>query len=298
MKNLYGILAFAFTALLPHSCQTTPPPIKPPVVAPMGPAAAAVPPAVTAADKPADSVLSKISAAAGVIGSLNAGQPPSPATQGVQGEAAGIQQLAGPPTAEDKAAADERERTVRAGNLAKINLLYQQEHDANVGLRVAADEARAARDKAISDAKAEAETNRKSFQTEIDRITREANERVNSAAVKAKAEADAKLNFWLQIGSFGLGILCLVLAAAATQFAVYAPFLGPNIIRLLAAAGGTLIVIGLLIRAVDRFVDQHPYIFWASLLTVVLAIVGALLLAWSNHHHLPKVATVPPAPAG
>lgn len=262
-----------------------PAPIAAPVVAPAGPATVAVAPAVAEAGKAQAAINSKISAAAGVILDLNATQAAGPATAGIEGEASGIKQLAGEPTAEDQAAALKRKATDLAGDLAKITGQYQHEHDANVSLRTRAELAEKTRDDAIAAAKLEQESQRVKFQAEIDRITAAANARVASAALEAKAEQDAKINFWLQIGSFGLGVVFCIGAVAAGQFAVAAPFLGPNIIRCLWAIGGGLIALGLLIRSVDRFIDAHPYLFYGLLIGMAVALVAAAILAWSNHHH-------------
>lgn len=108
---------------------------------------------------------------------------------------------------------------------------------------------------------------------------------IDEARNQAKAEADAKLNFWLQIGLFGGGALLIVAGLASLQLAAAIPFLGPNITRLLFAAGGSAFALGLLIRSIDRFVDQHPVMFYSGLIALALGLIGAAVLFYANHHH-------------
>lgn len=108
---------------------------------------------------------------------------------------------------------------------------------------------------------------------------------LKAARDQAQREADAKERLWLMLLFFGGGAACLVGAAVVGQLGAAVPMFGPRAALGLGIAGAVLLGIGVLIRTVDRLLEQHPFLFWGGLIFAGLAVVAAIALIYANHRH-------------
>lgn len=295
MNRYLLFLAFA----LP-SCHPLP---APPVVAPVGPATAAVDPAIAATIKAQEgqlaanqAVLSKVSASAGAITSINSGQPIGPRTDGIAGEATLIRSVAGEPTAADALAASERARIVAEGKAADIAKAYasaaqqaQEAAKALVSTQAALDSANAALSAQQASAKAEQATQAASLQRTIDKIQADANARVAAAESKTRTIQQAIL--------FGLGAILFAGGMVVLLGMASIPSFGPRAGFALLAAGAGLIAVGVVVSTVQTFLDRHPWVVGTAIGVCAILTTVAACLVYGNHkahQEAVKVAALPP----
>ncbi len=134
----------------------------------------------------------------------------------------------------------------------------------------------------VQELEAQLERERTAAATELQR-------QLAAARDEARQKSEAReraIKTWL---FFGLGTLLLLAAVASIFLKAYVPQFGPNITLCLAAAGGVLILTGILVRAIERLLEDHPFIFWGGLLAAALAVAGAVALMIANHHHAKEV---------
>ena len=283
-------------------CQ--PKPVQPPV-APVGPVpnVATVPVTNDLTTQTADqaakkAVLSKVSASAGAIDTINQGQPPGPRTDGVKGETVLIKTLTGPPTTEDQLAAEQRARIVAEGKADEIAKAYHQAQSD-------ADAQKSRADKAESDLK----TANDDLAKVPDRIAAaikdaqaEAQKKSDAAFAQVKADADRRVaeansaTRKLQLAIFfGFGALLFAVGVVVLLTAAQVPMFGPKAGFGLMGAGAGLIAIGVVVSEVQNFIDQHPWIIGAGLGLVGALVVAAAALMFANHHH--HLASLSASPA-
>lgn len=265
------------------------------VVAPAGPATVAQAQAIDdhlqkltkAADAAADA-LSKASASAGAIKTMNSGQPEGPRTVGVDGEAGLIQAVAGEPKAADQIAAAERARIVaegKADQIAKAYAAAQQQADATgkalTDSKAALAESQAALAKAKADAAAEQQQLQAKYQSHIDQMQRDAEKRVEEARSQAKAEQRRQLT-WI---FFGGAALLTALGIAVMFLGASVPIFGPKAGISLLASGAGLAGLGTIINVVQNFADDHPTAVWATVCVCLAGFAVAIGMMVANHHH-------------
>jgi hypothetical protein len=297
-KSIAGFVPFLILCFL-AACPKTP--LVAPVVTPAGPATAALAPVIAdnqgkteEAVKALKGSLSKVSASANVIGDVNATQAPGPATEGIHQEAELQKFIAGPPTAEDDAAALKRKLIIQAGDLTTIKSQYSQadiEAKAQKDRADKAEEAARLSNLAVGDAQKKAAAEQAQLQAklqkQIDDINAQANARIQAAESGLK-----KLQLLI---FFGGGAFLFVAGMVILVAAVNVPMFGPKAGIALMIAGGGLIALGIVISEVQNFIDAHPWIVGAGIagVAVLVAIAGALM--YSNHQH--HLNTLNPAPA-
>lgn len=162
----------------------------------------------------------------------------------------------------------------RAAALALVNKALEGKlTEAHAGWAVARNEAdkKAAR---IRELEAAVEREKIAAAAEIER-------RLDDA--RQKAEAKQRLIYGLIF--FGGAAVCAIAGFAVSSLAATVPIFGPNIARMCFGAAIVLGVMGLLMRIVDRLMDNHPLIFWGGLSFVILAAVAACVFLIANRHH-------------
>jgi hypothetical protein len=265
-----GILILTVASIMPRGCHTVP---TPPL--------ANVPSAPALSSATSDQ-LSKAAAAVHAAAAGNQQNTDTRTQPAVAGELSVAAANLPQPKAKDSAEAMARLNAALSGDLVT----------AQAGWTKALGDA-ASLSARVHDLEAQVTKERTDAAAELARQLSAKDAEIAAAKDKAKREADAKLNFWLQIGCFGGCALCFIVAVASLQLAATVPFFGPMITRCAAIAGGILLALGLIIRSVDRFVDQHPQLFVGALITVGVAAVAAGALAYSNHQHSAQPAAAP-----
>lgn len=247
------LLAFA---LIPPKCQTTPPP--PP------PANVASAPALATATEARMSKLSAHAEAADVAADKIA--EPLVRTS-VKGPLSVVRSLAGPATDADRAAALALVVQAQAGKLDA----------ANAGFATARADA-AALTTRLRELETIVAAERAAAAGELQRQLAAARDEARRAAVARERTLKTMI-------FFGLGAALCLAAVASVFLRAYLPFLGPNVTVAIGAGGVMLLLLGIVTRAIERLIDDHPYIFWGGLLFTVCALVGAVALIFANHHH-------------
>lgn len=258
-------------------------PIKAPVVAPLGAAAMAVPGAIETVKGAEADKLSKVAASAEAIAVLNGGQPAGPRTEGVAAEADLIRRVAGPAAEADRMAALERAAAKaegRAEEAVKLYALASTEADMAKAKAAAAERALAS---AVRSAAVEQEAQRARLQQELDRITAEANARVN-AANEAWRAWQRKL---ITLLTFGLGVALITGGIVVQITAASIPMFGPKAAMALIISGGALVALGVVITQIQNFLEEHPWVTGAFLGLGALSAVVAGALMYANHKHRP-----------
>lgn len=260
MKTLLIATLFC-AALTPQKCsQSTPPPTD-------------VKSAPALQGEQADN-LSKIGAAAGAQAKALDTLPDSNAKTAAVGENSVIQARAGAVKPGDQAEADARVIAALNGDLVKANAGWS---------------------------KALAEANTSS--TRIAQLEKLVQEERTAAALELQRQLDearnaaaAKEQLVISLLLFGLGSACIIGAFLVGQMSATIPQFGPRAATGLGLAGGTLIFLGIIMRVVNRMMDQHPYLFWGSVCVAVAAVIGAGVLIYANHKHHVANAPQPVAP--
>lgn len=243
-------LSFVCATLTPQSCsKPTPPP-------------ATVPSAPKLEAQQGDN-LSRIAAAANAQGKAIATLPASNAKAAIEGENAVIQARAGEAKPKDQADADARVIAALNGQLAEANAAWAK-----------------ALETATADKQRIAE-----LEQSVDREQKAAAEELRRQLAAARSEATQKEQLYVSLLLFGLGALCIVAAFLIGQMAVTIPQFGPRAAVGFGLAGATLIAVGIGLRVVSRMIDEHPYVFWGSILFAVLAAVVGGALIYANHKH-------------
>lgn len=268
--------------------------LTPPVVAPAGPATAAVDPAVKKDQDAHAAALSKISAAAGNIVVLNTGQPTGPKTDGVNNEAVLIVDLAGQPTAADRLAASERARIVAEGDAAKIAAAYAKATtEADV---LKADAKRAKDDLATAQdaAKAEQAAQAAKFQDAFNKQAKDANDRILAIQREAEQRAKAEQTKWVTIIFFGVGALFIAGGIVVLVTAASVPMFGPKAGFGIIGAGVGLSGVGIVINQVQNFLFNHPWVVGTGVFICIAAFLLACGLMISNYlHHKDSLTATP-----
>ncbi len=261
------------------------------VIAPSGPAAVAVGPAVDdvmvkqKAEKEAlNRLMSKISGSALSIKTINAKQPASLIRTGIESEASIIQSLAGDPDPQEQIDALARANSVLEAKVEVSEKAYSEANKASSealkayeGTTVALVGSNTALSKAATDAKVEASQSAQKFQAEIDRVKNE-----NSAEkTKSRAKIDLMVNAILfGLGSIGIGVGIWMFVAAPKV-----PMFGPMSSAGIASAGAGLFSLGIVYNKVGNLIDDHPVGFLVSLGVVAAVAVASFSLIYSNHRH-------------
>jgi len=298
MKNLVWI-SLAIVLLPGCAWFKASPPQTVTVVAPVGPDTKLETEAINAHLAKTDQAvaqfggaLSKVSASAGAIKTINSGQPAGPRTDGVAGEAGLIQSIAGEPTPADALAASERARIVAEGKAADIAKAYSDANSKAVEAQKALTDTQTAlkaSDAALVAAKAAAATEQESLaaklQARFTQAQKDADARVAAAVAKAQAEQQ-KLITWIFFGGgaalFAGGLAILLLASSV-------PLFGPKAGISVMGAGGGLIFIGMVMNELNK----HPWILWIAISLCVAAVAGAVGLMISNQHHQASPTVIP-----
>lgn len=233
--------------------------------------------------------MSKVSASAGAIRTINDGQPAGPRTVGVNGEAVLIQSVAGQPSAADALEASERARIVAEGKAEDIAKAYATANSAALqaqktlgDTQVALAASNAALVKAKADAQIEQAKATAALQARIDAIQKDANDRVKAANDKAQAES-RKLETWI---FFGGGALLFAAGLAILFFASSIPMFGPKAGMAVSAAGAGLIFIGMVLNELAK----HPWILWTGISLCIASAAVAVGLIVSNNGHAIEAA--------
>lgn len=259
------------------------------VVAPSGPATQAQDSAITdhlarldAALSQTGAAFSRVSASAGAIQTINAGQPAGARTTGVTGEASLIQAVAGQPTEADRMEASERARIVAEGKAEDIAKQYASAQTAALqaqkalgDTQLALTASNAALVKAKADAQIEQAKATTALQARIDAIQKQANDQVKAAQDKASAES-RKLITWI---FFGGGALLFAGGLAILFFASSIPMFGPKAGVAVSAAGAGLIFIGMVLNELAK----HPWILWTGISLCIASAAVAVGLIISNN---------------
>jgi hypothetical protein len=286
------LITLSVAALLLSGCalfKSTPPTVT--VVAPAGPATekqgAVIDEHLTkllAATDAASSALSKASASASAISTINGGQPAGPRTDGVANEAKLIQTVAGEPSAADKLAAAERARIVAEGKADEIAKAYAKADSAALQANkelVDTKTALAASNAALAAAKAQAEAEQATLTAKLqaheNQLAADADARVKAAEAKAAADA-RRLQTWIYSGG---GAALVALGIFVMVFASSFPMFGPKAGLSLIGSGLGLIAIGQLLAELER----HPWVIWAGVTVAICGLVAAVALIYSNHAH-------------
>jgi hypothetical protein len=268
---------FIIIGLLLTSCTPTKP--VPPVVAPVGPATQAVVPATADVIETKDSILSKVSASAGVIRVFTSLQP-TPVMQGVTNEATLIQTLAGVPRAVDDAEALKRKLVIQAGDLNQISAAYDTAQTAAQAANGRADKAEADLKAAQAAATVEQGKLQAKFQKAFDDQQAAADARVAKVQDDARKAWMNKVNYVL----LGLGAL-LILAAVANAWLTDGAQL---------AKSGILAVGAGLCFGMDYTLNQEWFKYVAIGATVITVLGAALwaYLQWKEHKAVKAAAVV------
>lgn len=108
---------------------------------------------------------------------------------------------------------------------------------------------------------------------------------IQNALSKAQRDADNKQRAIITYILFGSSVLCIIAAVVVANFASVVPQFGPRAALGFGVAGGVLFALGMAMRIVERMMNDHPYVFWGSLLGVAIALAAAAVLVYSNHAH-------------
>ncbi len=182
----------------------------------------------------------------------------------VKGPISVIRSLSGPATDKDRADAMSLVVKALSGKLAESNTGWataRQEADAKIA--------------EIATLKSSIEHEKQVARTEQERQLKEANDKANAERKK-----------WVMLVTIGLGSLCLAASVAILFLASTYPLLGPKASFATAGAGVTLIGIGIAINAVERALEEHPWIVASGvgISVILLAIAGSLIYANHSHH--------------
>ena len=270
------------------------------VVAPAGPAAIVQANAIDtqlaktqATIEAINSALSKASASAGAIVSINSGQPAGPKTDGVANEAKLIQAVAGKPTVQDSLDASERARIVAEGKSAEIAKAYATAQSESAILSQSLDKAKAelaTSNSALQEAKKQADLEQSKLTDRLKaqeaKLQDDADKRV--AAAESKATAERKR--WITGCTIGLGAFLLAAGVVILVMTPQYPFLGKNAAFAAMVGGGTLIAVGVAVNAIENLIDSHPWVIWAGLGATSLLTAVAMALVYSNHFHHKETA--------
>lgn len=304
------VLLLCLVIWLICGCETKELPLNAGVVAPVGQATAAAVVAVTTQQSAAAgqhvaeaAVLSKVSASAGAIREINAGQPPGARTDGVANEADIILALAGEPVSADKFAASERARIVAEGKADAIAKAYAAAQTDAQQLRAKADAAQAALEVATARlaaaqqaAAAEQAELQKKYQAALDKLAADGNARVAAAVKAGEDKARAEQNHWVTIIFFGLSAVCIAGGIVVLVTTTSIPMFGPKAGFALIGAGAGLAGLGIAITQLQNFLYNHPWVVGATVATCLVGIALAGGLMWANHHHVTQTAA-PAVPA-
>jgi hypothetical protein len=185
----------------------------------------------------------------------------------VQGPLSVVRSLAGPAKDADRAAALALVVEAQAGKLDQAETGWAKAR-ADAGALVAR----------VADLEATVTRERAAAAVELSRQLQDARD-------QARRESEARervIKTWL---FFGLGTLLILAAVASFFLRAYLPFLGPQVSLWLGIGGAALILTGIIVRSVERLIEDHPFIFWGGLLGAICAVVGAAALMLANHHH-------------
>jgi hypothetical protein len=297
--NRAGLILAVLTALV-CGCQHERTVAKPgdvSAVAPIGSAVTAVADSQAAADKLRADRDSKLAASIEVIGRQNAAAPASPQQIVIAAEqtfAAKVLNVT--PSAEDRAAAAERESLLASGRAEEARRLYAEASAKADDLNSRITKATAERDAAIAAARdavtaAAAKLAEQQAKHDADMAALRAQHQRDLAAARSAADAKARL-FQVLIFS-GLGAACILGAVAIRALKAYVPAFGAQAAIWLGGAGLALVLTGVLVRAIERLIDDHPFIFWGGVAAAATAAAVAIGLVIANHHH---AKTAPAAP--
>lgn len=86
------------------------------------------------------------------------------------------------------------------------------------------------------------------------------------------------------IGSIAIltGVVMLVLGG---QFSAMYPWIGPRLAFATILGGMASVGTGIAINAIERALDRHPWIIYTGMGLAASAVLVAMVLAYSNHHH-------------
>lgn len=238
------------------------------VIAPVGPAVAAVKPATDATLVEKNSQLSRVSASAGVIEDVNATQPPGAATEGVKNEAGLIKAIAGPSSPEDEAKALQRKNTVLSGDLSKIKDLYVTANTEARAQKDRADKAEAALRDAQAAAATEQAANAEKLKAQIKAINDAADARVQAVKDEERKAWMRQLN-WVLLGLGSLLILTSVANAWLTS--------GTGLAKSGILAGGAALCFGL------DYVLNSQWFVYVAIGSVILTVLGVGIWAYLEY---------------
>jgi small-conductance mechanosensitive channel len=277
-------IGFLCAALLVGLCGCNAAPVTPPadpaVVQPIADAAEAARIAAEEAAKAHAAKESKLSASAEVIARQNEQAPDSPQKPVIAAEVALIQQtLAVTPSAEDRAAAAERETLMLAGRLEEARAKYHEASSAADKLNAAIATANAQRDAAQAElaaaiADASAKLTAQQAQHERDMAAKDAawQRRLDDAKAAIRNGQVAKLN-WFGFGCQGAAVLCIGLGFA---------FGGLPALRRLGPVALFVSFCGLAAFALARVIG-HPW--FMPIMLSLLGIVAVWVAVWLHRHY-------------
>lgn len=231
------------------------------------------------------------SAAGNVYGAQKAKDailPDQPAKDAVGQELSLASEKLPPPSVEDQLLAEKRVTAILTGKLEEAKALYGNAAAEAAALKAKTDaftKAIADKDAEIAALKTKAETERiaqaKDLQAKFDAKEAQIKQAVKDAQDQAKKEQRR----WITGIFFGLGAIMFAGGVVVLVTAGSVPMFGPKAGFALMGAGGSLITLGIIITQIENFFELHPWIVGGSLIAIALAVVVALSLLWSNHHH-------------
>lgn len=293
---------FAAATMLCASCQLQTPPADRSVTHPIGKAVDETAGAQARADAARRERDSKLGASLEQIGIAAAKLPASPEQIIISAEQTfSLSLLAGAPVSDnDRASAAERVALFEQGRTAEARKAYADAASKASELLAKIATAEAERDAALTRARdaiatAEAKLAEQARQYAADMAALKLKQQAALDAARSAAEAREK--FWQTMIFSGLGALCLLGAGGMMYFRSVIPAFGAQAALWLAAAGAALIVTGILVRAISRLIDDHPYLFWGGICAAGAAVLITAGLVISNHHHAKDAAATSPIPA-
>ncbi len=206
---------------------------------------------------------SKASAAVEAATSANLVNPDGAPKTATAGELSVASANLPPPEDKDRIEALARVNLALKGDLLSANAEWAKARDAGAALSAR-----------VAQLELQVETERKQAAIELQR-------RIQAIQDEARAKTRQTQTYIF----FGGGALLIAAAAAILFLGASVPMFGPKAAIAVGGAGLALILVGTLLNAINNFIEQHPYIFWGTLVMAAAGCVAAGALMFANHQH-------------